>query len=182
MKVETTLKNNFDFSNLRLIHLAFFTALAIALYVVESFIPRPFPFIKLGLANLVVLLLLVNDYRRFALIVILGKTVIGGFFSGLLFSPTTLLSLGGSLISFCVMVFIIKSRIPFSIIGISVLGAVSHNITQIVIVRFVLIKENTIFCLTPLLIILGIVTGIIIGYLAKIFMGRLNGEHEKRSS
>ena len=165
-----------DLSNLRLIHLAFFTAFAIAIYVVESFIPKPFPFMKLGLANIVVLLLLVSGNVRYALIVIIGKTVAGGFFTGLFLSPTTLLSLSGSLCSLCVMMLFLKSRVRFSIIGISISGAVTHNLAQIAVVRLILIKENTIFYLTPLLIIMGIVTGIIIGYIAKLFMDRINGD------
>ncbi len=164
-----------DLSNLRLIHLAFFTAFAITIYVVESFIPKPFPFMKLGLANIVVLLLLVSGNVRYAFIVIIGKTLAGGFFSGLFLSPTTLLSISGSLCSLCVMTISIKSKVNFSIIGISILGAVVHNLAQIAVVRLILIKENTIFYLTPLLIIMGIVTGIIIGYIAKLFMDRING-------
>ena len=169
-------QHKLDLSNLRLIHLAFFTAFAITIYVVESFIPKPFPFMKLGLANIVVLLLLVSGNVRYALIVIIGKTVAGGFFSGLFLSPTTLLSISGSLCSLGIMVLFIKSKVHFSVIGISILGAVAHNLAQIAVVRLILIKENTIFYLTPLLIIMGIVTGIIIGYIAKLFMDRINGD------
>ncbi|NQT65489.1 MAG: Gx transporter family protein [FCB group bacterium] len=169
-------QHKIDLSNLRLIHLAFFTAFAIAIYVVESFIPKPFPFMKLGLANIVVLLLLVSRNVRYALIVIIGKTVAGGFFSGLFLSPTTLLSISGSLCSLGIMTIFIKSKVRFSLIGISILGAVSHNLAQIAVVRLILIKENSIFYLTPLLIIMGIVTGIIIGFIAKLFMDRINGD------
>ena len=167
-------QHKLDLSNLRLIHLAFFTAFAIAIYVIESFIPKPFPFMKLGLANMIALVLLVSNNIKYAFIIIIGKTVVGGFFSGLFLSPTTLLSLGGSLCSFVVMTVFIKSKVRFSIIGISILGAVTHNLAQIVVVRSLLIKENTIFYLTPLLIFMGIVTGIIIGYIAKLFLDRIN--------
>ncbi len=171
-----------DLTDLRLIHLAFFTAFAIAIYVVESFVPKPFPFMKLGLANVVVLLLLVSGNFRYAFLVVIGKTIAGGFLSGLLLSPTTLLSLSGSVASLCVMTLFMRSKINFSIIGLSILGAVSHNLIQIVVVRFILIKENTIFYLTPLLIIMGIVTGIVIGYIAKLFLDRLNGNYKTKSS
>ena len=176
MKDKLTQKeqHKLDLSDLKLIHLAFFTAFAIAIYVIESFIPKPFPFMKLGLANMIVLLLLVSNNIKYAFIIIIGKTVVGGFFSGLFLSPTTLLSLGGSLCSFVIMAMFIKSKVRFSIIGISVLGAVTHNMAQIAIVRSILIKENTIFYLTPLLILMGIVTGIIIGYIAKLFLDRIN--------
>ncbi|MDP8203925.1 MAG: Gx transporter family protein [Candidatus Tenebribacter mawsonii] len=175
-------QHKLDLSNLRLIHLAFFTAFAIAIYVIESFIPKPFPFMKLGLANMIVLLLLVSGNIRYAFIVIISKTVAGGFFSGLFFSPTTLLSISGSLCSLVVMTIFIKSKIRFSLIGISILGAVAHNMAQITVVRLLIIKENTIFYLTPLLIFMGIVTGIIIGYITKLFLERLTGDYEKRSN
>ena len=174
-------QHKIDFSNLRLIHLAFFTAFAITIYVVESFIPKPFPFMKLGLANMIVLLLLVSGNIRYVFVVIIGKTVVGGFFSGLFLSPTTLLSISGSLCSLMVMTLFIKSKVRFSMIGISILGAVTHNLAQIAVVRLILIKENTIFYLTPLLIIMGIVTGIIIGYIAKLFMDRITRDYGTKS-
>jgi len=90
-----------DLTDLRLIHLAFFIAFAITIYVVESFIPKPFPFMKLGLANIVVLILLISGNLRYAFLVVIGKTIVGGFFSGLLLSPTTLLSLSGSDLFLC---------------------------------------------------------------------------------
>jgi len=170
-----------DLANLRLIHLAFFTAFAITIYVVESFLPKPFPFMKLGLANIVVLLLLFSGNIKYAFLVIIGKTFIGGFLSGMFLSPTTLLSISGSLCSFFVMLIFIKSKFGFSIIGISIIGAVTHNLVQLIVVRSLLIKQSAIFYLTPLLILLGIVTGIIIGFIARSFQNRLKRNYEKRN-
>ena len=161
-----------DTENFRLIHLAFFTALAISIYVLENLLPRPFPFMKIGLSNVVVLILLIKWNFRSALVVAVTKTFIGGFFSGTVLSPTTLFSFGGSLAALIMMLIFIHSKIAFSVIGISIAGAVVHNITQLVIVRSILIKENSIFYLTPLMILMGIVTGVITGYLAKMFMDR----------
>jgi heptaprenyl diphosphate synthase len=161
-----------DTENFRLIHLAFFTALAISIYVLENLLPRPFPFMKIGLSNVVVLILLIKWNFRSALVVAVTKTFIGGFFSGTILSPTTLFSFGGSLVALIVMLVFIRSKIAFSVIGISIAGAVAHNVTQLLIVRMILIKENSIFYLTPLMILMGIVTGVITGYLAKMFMDR----------
>ena len=161
-----------DTENLRLIHLAFFTALAISIYVLENLLPRPFPFMKIGLSNIVVLILLIKWSFRSALVVALTKTFIGGFFSGTVLSPTTLFSFGGSLVALFTMLIFIRTNISFSVIGISIAGAVTHNITQLFIVRAILIKENSIFYLTPLMILMGIVTGVITGYFAKVFMDR----------
>ena len=128
---------------------------------------------KFGLANIVILIVLFIYNFRSALIVAVSKTLIGGFFSGTLLSPTTILSLSGSICSLLVMFLFLKTNINFSIIGISILGAVFHNLTQISAVRFLLIKENSIFYLAPILILMGIITGTITGYLAHLFIGKI---------
>jgi heptaprenyl diphosphate synthase len=84
-----------------------------------------------------------------------------------------LLSAGGTLLSFIIMILMIKLPVNFSILGISIGGATAHNFAQICLVRFLLIKENTIFYLTPLLILMGIVTGIVTGYVARILLDKL---------
>ncbi|MCK4957111.1 MAG: Gx transporter family protein [Candidatus Cloacimonetes bacterium] len=163
----------------KIIKLAFFTAFAVTVYVLESFIPKPLPFMRLGLANIVVLLLLISSDFKSASIVAISKTIIGGFFSGALLSPTTLLSLSGSILSLCLMFLTIRSHFGFSIIGISIIGAVAHNLTQIVVVRILLIRENSIFYLTPILVIMGIVTGIVTGYLTYLIKDSLFAKEDE---
>ena len=169
-----------NFEN-KLIRLAFFTAFAVSVYELDTLIPKPLPFMRLGLANIVILLLLLANDLKSAIIVTFAKTIIGGFFSGALISPTTILSLSGGAFAILIMYLAMKSRIPFSVIGISICGAVAHNLTQIVLVRFILIKSSTIFYLTPILIIFGITTGIFTGYLTHLIQERfLQDGNEKR--
>jgi heptaprenyl diphosphate synthase len=163
--------------------LAFFTALAVTIYVLENLIPKPSPFMKLGLANIVVLLLLYRGSTLAAFVVLMSKTLLGGLVSGLLFSPVTVISGVASVTAFIVMQIFIASKIDFSIIGLSVAGAVSHNLMQIVVVNMVLIMSNAVYRLLPLMIVMGIVTGMITGYLASLLnsdsvMGRYFGENE----
>ena len=157
-----------------LLYLAFFTAFAVTAYILESFVPKPLPFMKLGLSNVVILALLITENIKPALIVALAKTFIGGLLTGMLIGPTTLLSLTGTFTALAFMILFLRLPVNFSIIGISIIGAVTHNFGQIIIVRLVLIKENSIFYLTPVLILMGIVTGIITGYIAKIFVDKMN--------
>jgi heptaprenyl diphosphate synthase len=149
----------------RILDLAFFTALAVSIFVLENLIPRPFPFLKFGLANVIVLFVLIKLGFPSALVVTLSKTILGGLFSGLLLSPTTILSCSGSLAAVTVMYLFLSSRVNFSLIGLSISGAVVHNLTQLVMVRLILIDQNSIFYLTPLLLIMGIITGILTGYI-----------------
>lgn len=153
--------------------LAFFTALAVTIFVIENIIPKPLPFMKLGLANAVILFIFIQYGIGVAAIVGYSKTFIGALLAGTILSPTILMSLGGTTLSLTMMFLAKKSKIPFSLIGISMIGAVSHNLAQIVIVRLVLIQDHGIFYLTPLLIILGIVTGTITGYIAWILKNKI---------
>ncbi len=158
----------------RVIYLGFFTAFAVMVYILETFIPKPLPFLKLGLANMVVLLLLTSGYPWSALLVAICKTLFGGLLSGTFLSPGTLLSLGGSILAFTVMVIANRNFFGLSIIGVSICGAVAHNLGQIMVARLVIIRQDSIFYLTPIMILMGIATGLMIGYLTDIFLTALS--------
>lgn len=150
------------------------TAVAVSIYIIESLIPKPMPFLKLGLANIVVVLLMAEKQYSSAFTVALLKTLGGGLFTGTLFSPTTVMSLSGTVVAFGVMLICFQPFWRFSIIGISMAGAVAHNMAQLTVVRFLLIRENSIFYLTPFLILTGIGTGLLIGYIVVILRSKLN--------
>jgi len=138
-----------------------FTALAIALCFAERFIPQPFAFpgIKLGLANIVVLVTLYRFNGKFAF----GISVLRIIITGLLFGgPFAIIySLAGGTLSFAVMYYAKKSNI-FGIIGVSVLGGVAHNLGQIIIACFI-VENIGLLYYTPILIISGLITGVITG-------------------
>ncbi len=102
-----------------------------------------------------------------------AKIILGGFFSGLLLSPNTILAFAGSTLAFVLMICAVESNINFSIIGISICGATAHNIGQLLMVRLLLIPENSIFYLTSILIIMGIATGLITGFIADLFLKKV---------
>ncbi len=150
----------------KLYFLAFLSALAISLFALESFVPKPFPFMKLGLANGVVLMLIFQDKFYYAFIVALSKVILGNLFLGTIFSPSFLLSFFGTIIASFMMICCYRLNLKLSIIGVSIIGAIFHNLTQLFIARFILIKDNSIFYFIPLMLILGLITGIISGYFA----------------
>ena len=160
-------------SNRRLILTALFTAAAATIYLLESFLPRILPFMKIGLANIIPLILITNKNYREALLVTVAKILLGGLITGTLLSPTTVLSLSGGLLALLIMITTFKIPVNFSIIGISIAGAVSHNMGQLLAVRILLIREDEIFYLTPLLIIMGMITGVVTGYIAYLLVNRI---------
>ena len=103
------------------------TCLALIFSYVESLIPIPIPIpgIKLGLANLltVILLYAVGPWEAFAVNVV--RVVLSGFLFGSLFA--ILYSLAGCAVSFLAMAALKKSG-RFSAVGVSIAGGSAHNI------------------------------------------------------
>ena len=142
-----------------------FAALAILMGYVESLFPPPVPVqgVKLGLANVIVLIALYFMGAKAAL----GINVIRVVISALLFSGFSgfLYSIAGAGVSFIIMVLAKKIK-SSGIIGVSVLGGVAHNIAQIGVAAAVL-NTPGLFYYLPVLIISGVVMGVITAIAAR---------------
>ena len=141
--------------------LGFLLAISMILAYIESILPLAIgiPGVKLGLPNLVVVLLLYSYGKREALSVNLLRIMLTGFLFGNLYS--ILYALAGAIFSFCVMAIVQRTGM-FSIIGVSISGGVSHNIGQILVAMFVVETFAPAFYL-PFLLIVGAITGLLIG-------------------
>lgn len=142
-----------------------FASLAILMGYIEFIIPSPVPVpgVKLGLANVIVLIAMYFINNKAALSVsvirVLVSSLLFGGFSGFLYSIT------GALVSFVVMVSVKKIK-SAGIIGVSIMGGVSHNIAQIAVAALVLQTVGLIYYI-PALLVAGVITGVIIGIVAK---------------
>ena len=144
-------------------YLGLFAAVAIIFGYVESLIPffAGIPGMKLGLANLAVLFILEKYTWKEAALVSAVRILVIGFLFGNMFS--ILYSLAGAALSLAVMT-LMKKFSGFSFPGNSVAGGVSHNIGQLIVAA--LIVENTsLLYYAPALLISGVVTGLLIGFL-----------------
>ena len=146
-------------------------ALALIFSYVEVLVPfnAGVPGIKLGLANLVPLIILYRLDARYAF----AANLIRVFLAGLLFSGmfAALYSLAGSVTSFIVMYLLKKTRL-FSVIGVSTAGGVFHNIGQLCVAILAVSGPQLIHYL-PVLIISGMIAGIIVGIGASILLDRI---------
>lgn len=149
------------------------TAGAILLGYVESLIPVLFfvPGMKLGLANLAIVLALYFFGPKDAAAVQIVRIVVVGFLFGNLFSIA--FSLAGGLLSLGVMC-LAKRYGGFTVYGVSVAGGVAHNIGQICVAA-VLVENVKIIYYLPVLLISGLVTGLLIGFLSDEVRRRLDG-------
>ena len=136
-------------------------AFALILSYVESLIPFFFgiPGMKLGLANLAVLLTLILFGTGEALSINVGRILISSFMFGNM--SMLLYSMAGGLLSFLIMVFMKKTK-KFSVTGISMGGGVFHNIGQL-LVAFVVVETKSIFYYLPFLLVAGVGTGFLNG-------------------
>lgn len=160
----------------RTIWLGFMIATACTIYVIESFVMRmlPFPFLRIGFSNIIVLYLIIHDKFWTAVAVNIAKSLIGGLITFTLMTPATALSLAGGLTAILLMFLAHRSRTGLSIYGVSIAGAVGHNLAQLLMVRWLIIPHAKVFMLTPILILLGMVSGFIISYLTIIMDEKLN--------
>lgn len=152
-----------------------FLALALILSYVEALIPFNFgiPGIKLGLANLIVLLALYKYSPYDAIAVNILRILI----VSILFTDfySFLYSLSGALLSFLIMVLLYRIK-KLSVVSVSVCGGVCHNIGQLLVALFVTKVPHLLFYL-PVLVISGVITGLLIGLLARILIPVLTRTH-----
>ena len=151
------------------------SAFAIIISYIESLIPIDIgiPGVKLGLANIVIVLSIYLLDAKSAIIINIIRIIIIGAFFGNVFS--IIFSITGALFSFIVMI-ILKRIKNGSIMGVSVCGGVSHNLSQLVVASFIVNTYNINYYL-PFMIIGGIITGILIGTLSMIIYNRIRKIH-----
>lgn len=145
-----------------------FVALAFLLAFLESLLPISLgiPGVKLGLANLVVMvtLFIIGPLEAFGISMV--RIILAGFTFGSMAS--LIYAMAGGLVSYIIMVLAYHSKL-FSVKGVSILGGVFHNIGQILIAMVVVSDSRLLFYL-PVLILAGTITGYLIGLLADLMI------------
>ena len=146
--------------------IAWFAALCFFLSTIEYMIPKPLPFLRLGLANLPVMLAIgILPFGQFCALVLI-KVVGQGLIGGTLFSYIFVFSVAGTVASAAVM-YGLKRLFPRSVsyIGISVIGAFASNAAQLTLARWYIFGESA-WLIAPPFIAVGAVTGALLGAFA----------------
>lgn len=158
----------------KLTTVAVLVALATTLHIIESFFPSPLPIpgAKLGLANIVTLLSLVLFGWKTGFQVAFLRIMLGSLLSGSFLTTGFFLSFSGTMTSTLVMALCLYFFPGFSIIGISVAGAVSHNLGQLAMAGLI-IAHIGIFFYLPVLLLAAIPTGIFTGFILKYLLKHL---------
>lgn len=157
----------------RVAYFGVFTALALIFSYIETLIPISFgiPGVKLGLANLIIVIALYKIPLKEVYILSIVRVLLSGVLFGNYFS--IVYSLAGGLLSLSVMAFLKKTG-GFSVMGISIAGGVCHNIGQLIVAMLV-VATFSISYYMPVLMIAGLITGLLIGIVADQTLKRITG-------
>lgn len=152
----------------KLVFLAVLAALATALHAVELMFPNPFPVpgAKLGLANIITLIILAVFGWGEGLVVVVLRVFIGSLLGGTFLGLGFLLSLSGAVFSLFIMYLLLRFVPGLSIIGVSVGGAAAHNTAQVTVAA-VLTQTPYLYYYLPFLLLFSIPTGFFTGVAAR---------------
>jgi len=153
-------------------NLALLGAFCLFLSTIEFMIPKPMPFMRIGIANLPLMLAL--DIFRFPVfLVLIGIKVLGqALITGTLFSYIFLFSLAGtalSALSMYALRYLLGNRVTF--IGVGTLGAMMSNVSQMALAWLFLFGNSARF-IAPPFFAAGLITGITLGVFCEVFTRR----------
>ena len=140
------------------------------LSMIEYLIPKPLPFMRLGLANLPILVSLIILPKKGTFLLVFLKIAGQGFINGTLFSYIFIFSAAGSLSSGIVMITVFSVfRKYITMTGVCVLGALASNLIQITAARYVIFGKAA-FLIAPPFLVIGMISSVILGLFAEEFI------------
>ena len=144
-----------------------FAALAIAIHILEAAFPSPLPGVKPGLANVVTVVVLMRYGWATAAWVAGLRVVAGSLLVGTFLSPTFVMSASGAASALAVLGLTWQAgRDDVGAVGYSVLAALAHMGTQVLVARALFIPHDAILKLLPFLLTAALVFGIVSGMIA----------------
>lgn len=155
------------------VQLAVLVAAASVLQVGESLLPHPLPGVRLGLANVLTMVVLLEMGPSCALQLSVLRTLVSSMVLGTFLTPTFVLSFAGGVASALVMILLSRSALRFGLVGISVAGAVSHVLVQLGLVWLLFIRTSGVLSLWPWLAIAAVGTGVLTGLIVAQAVGRI---------
>lgn len=157
--------------NRRDMYLTALVLVGLYLSLAENFIPKPLPFMKIGLSNIVTLVAMEKFNSRFAFEVVLLRIFIQGLMLGTIFTIGFILSAVAGTLTTLFLIIIYKFRRYLSLVAISSISAFLHNLIQLVVAYFFIFKNielsKSILTFVLIFLFLGVISGIITGIIAE---------------
>ena len=151
----------------KLTFLSLMVGYSLTLYIIETYIPNPlitiFPGAKLGLSNIITLISLMILGIKNTCIILTVRIILSSIFTGPI--SYLLFSAGGAYLSLICMYFASKVK-GFSLIGVSIIGAIGHNVGQLLVASLIVENINMVGYL-PFMLITSLITGMFVGLVSK---------------
>ena len=148
---------------------ALLAAFCFFLSAIEYMLPKPLPFMRIGIANLPILLAVDILPFKWFMVLAAAKVVGMSIVSGTLFSYVALFSLCGTMIAAIAMRATRKlGKGAISLIGVSISGAMASNAIQMLMARYVIFGEAA-WLIAPIFLATGLATGTLMGLFAEFF-------------
>lgn len=163
------------------IHIALLSAYAVGLHSIEAFVPTPVPWLRLGLANIITLTTLYLYGLKAGLTVTLVRVFIRSLLAGTFLGPAFIMSLGGGIASTIVMwIVIVVSRRVLGPVSLSIIGALTHNVTQLLLAYALFVRQiKAIVLISPVILTAGLITGTFNGVVTSMIIKKIE---EKKGS
>lgn len=158
----------------KMVFLGLMVGYSLILYILETYIPNPFivffPGAKLGLTNIIALVSLLIFGFKETFIIVTVRVILSSIFAGPM--SYLLFSIGGAYLSLIVM-FLVNKIKGFSVIGVSIAGAIAHNIGQL-LVASILVENFLMITYLPFMLATSLVTGLFVGIVSQFCYSKMD--------
>ena len=158
----------------KMVFLGLMVGYSLILYILETYIPNPFivffPGAKLGLTNIITLVSLLIFGFKETFIIVTVRVILSSIFAGPM--SYLLFSIGGAYFSLIVM-FLVNKIKGFSVIGVSIAGAIAHNIGQL-LVASILVENFLMITYLPFMLATSLVTGLFVGIVSQFCYSKMD--------
>ena len=160
-----------DRSPRRLVVVSMLAAGGLVLFVFESFFPV-LPWFRPGFGNIATILALMFFGFGDAFKVTVLRIVLGALVIGRLFTPLFVFAAAGGLVSVLAMALVMRSTRAFGPVGVSVIGAVAHNLVQVYVAYLLFVRSGELLIFIPVFVATGVATGILTGLVSAVIARR----------
>ena len=152
----------------RVYDIIFFAFLSSFIAAIENMFPRPIPYFRIGFSFIIILMVLDSFNLKELLLMIAIKNISVAIVFAYILTPPFYLGITGGIMSVIVMKLMRKFRNIFSLLGVSIAGALVSNLSQAILSQYLFNLPDIKFLILPVLII-SLITGSIIGIFTIIF-------------
>ncbi|WP_157151518.1 Gx transporter family protein [Brachyspira sp. SAP_772] len=152
----------------RVYDIIFFAFLSSFIAAIENMFPRPIPYFRIGFSFIIILMVLDSFNLKELLLMIAIKNISVAIVFAYILTPPFYLGITGGIMSVIVMKAMRNFKNIFSLLGVSIVGALVSNLSQAILSQYLFNLPDIKFLILPVLII-SLITGSIIGIFTIIF-------------